>query len=60
MMRNNGHRGSFKINNYDKSALSMHIYDKHLEYFDQKLNNYEFGIVKHVTPSRLDRVEDSI
>ena len=37
----------------------MHIYEKHLSHFEKKLENYDFGIVKHVTPMQLDRVEDS-
>jgi hypothetical protein len=59
MMRNNGHRGNFKINSYDKSALSMHIHDKHPEAFDSKLSSYDFGIVKSVSPIQLNRTEDS-
>ena len=59
MMRNNGHRGNFKLNCYDKSALSMHIYDKHPEAFDSKLSSYDFGIVKSVSPIELNRTEDS-
>ena len=59
MSRNNGHRGNFKINNHDKSALSMHVYDKHPENFDKKLLNFDFGVVKSVSPMQLNRVEDS-
>ena len=58
MSRNNGHRDKFSIMKYDKSALSMHIYDKHLEHFENKLLNYDFGVVKHVNPTALDRAED--
>ena len=60
MTRNNGHRSSFSVqlDKYDKSALSMHIFDKHLENFTDKLNNYNFGVVKHVAPTSLDRTED--
>ena len=59
MKRNNGHRGKFKDKIYDQSALSMHIKDKHTELdFSNKLNNYSFGIVKHISPDKLDRCED--
>lgn len=58
MTRNNGHRGSYKLSAYDKSAFSMHTYDKHIECFDKKLDNYEFGVVKHVASCRLSRAED--
>ena len=57
MSRCNGHRDKFKLNKYDQSALSLHIYEKHVEYFGEKLNNFDFGIVKRVSPMQLDRVE---
>ena len=56
--RNNGHRSGFKITEKDKSALSMHVYDKHTDVFGDKLDSYEFGVVKHADPTNLDRVED--
>ena len=58
--RNNGHRDKFSIENetYRKSALSYHIYDKHIEHFDHKLYNYDIGIIKQVHPNSLDRAED--
>ena len=59
MSRCNGHRDKFKLNKYDQSALSLHIYEKHVEYFGEKLNNFDFGIVKRVSPMQLDRVEDN-
>ena len=58
MVRNNGHRDKFSLNKYDKSALSMHIYEKHVEYFGNKLNSYNFGVVKHMNAVKLDRIED--
>ena len=36
----------------------MHIYEKHLDVFQDKLNNYSFGVVKHVNANQLDRTED--
>ena len=30
-----------------------------MEFFENKLENYNFGIVKHAAASRLDRLEDS-
>ena len=58
--RFNGHRGCFKIPNakYNDSALSMHIYQDHLEEFGAKLGSYDLGIVKCVKPTRLNRIED--
>jgi hypothetical protein len=56
--RNNGHRDKFKLSQYDKSALSYHIFDKHPDSFPDKLLNYDFGVVKKVSPQNLDRVED--
>ncbi len=58
MSRCNGHRDKFKLVNEDKSALSHHIYENHLEKFDLKLENFNFGVVKKVCPRQLDRVED--
>ena len=57
-IRMNGHRQKFNVNLYDKSALSYHIYAEHLEFFGEKLNNYDIGIVRSVRPLDLDRVED--
>ena len=57
MVHNNGHRDCFKLDKVDKSALSMHIYEKHLEHFDKKLECFDFGVVKHVNLMKLDRVE---
>ena len=36
----------------------MHIFDKHPEHFDKKLLNFNFGVVKSVSPPNLDRAED--
>ena len=56
----NGHRGDFKVENsiFEKSALSMHVFNEHIDDFDKKLTNYDLGIIKSVKPSQLDRVED--
>ena len=58
--RMNGHRGDFKVENsiFEKSALSMHVFNEHIDDFDKKLTNYDLGIIKSVNPSQLDRVED--
>ena len=56
--RNNGHRACFNEELYKKSALSYHIWDKHKEHFDHKLNNFRVGIVKSTSPEGLDRAED--
>ena len=36
----------------------MHIMDKHAENFGDKLNSFDFGIIKSVDPLDLDRAED--
>ena len=55
-----GHRGKFKTSNfnYEKSALSMHIFNEHVSTFDEKLDNFEMGIIKQVKQCMLDRAED--
>ena len=60
MCRCNGHRDKFKLDRYEKSALSMHIMDKHPEHFNKKLDNFDFGIVKSVNPMDLNRAEDCL
>ena len=56
--RANGHRACFNIANYQKSALSYHIYNDHPQYINRKLSNYSMGIIKSVSPANLDREED--
>jgi hypothetical protein len=56
--RCNGHRSKFKLSEYDKSALSYHTYDKHVDKFTDKLLNYDIGVVKTSSPSSLERLED--
>ena len=58
MSRNNGHRDKFALSKYDKSALSLHVFENHFDQFGHKLNNFDFGIVKHVSAVKLDRMED--
>ena len=48
----------FKVSKVDQSALSNHTYEKHLEKFDLRLENFKFGVVRQVDPRHLDRVED--
>ena len=48
---------SFTESLYMKSALSYHIWDKHREHFQDKLDNFRAGIVKSVSSAELDRVE---
>ena len=36
----------------------MHIYENHLERFGDKLKNFDFGIVKSIRPTSLNRLED--
>ena len=56
--RTNGHRGRFNLNTYTKSALSCHMFKDHPENFDNKLQNYDLGIIKSTSPLDLDRCED--
>ena len=58
MKRFSGHRDKFKPLKYDQSAFSMHIFEQHPDFVNEKLNNFDFGIVKHVAPMQLDRSED--
>ena len=58
MSRCNGHRDKFKPDRFDQSALSWHIMDYHTEEFSSKLESFDFGVVKTVSPMDLDRVED--
>jgi hypothetical protein len=59
-LRFNGHRNCFKIENckYELSALSHHIFYKHLDHFPEKLKNFKFGIVRNSGPKTLNRLED--
>ena len=43
---------------FEKSALSMHSYTDQVLSFADKLNNYDFGIIKKVAPRNLDGAED--
>ena len=56
--RTSGHKGNFNLNYYKKSALSVHMFKDHPESFDNKLRNYELGIIKSASPLDLDRCED--
>ena len=44
--------------NYQKSALSYHIYNDHPQHISKKLSNYSMGIIKSVSADNLDRAED--
>ena len=56
--RANGHRACFTSENYQKSALSYHIYQDHPQYISKKLSNYSLGVIKSVSATHLDRAED--
>ena len=56
--RMSGHRSCFKSEKFENSALSYHVYTKHLEHFDKNLENFNLGIVKEVPPRLLDRSEN--
>ena len=62
-IRLNGHRNCFKFSVadskiFEKSALSLHVHNDHVWDFGNKLGNFNFGIIKQVRPSALDRAED--
>ena len=54
--RTNGHRAKFNTKYYTKSALSVHMFRDHPEFFDSEL---QFGGFKVYWPStvNLDRLE---
>ena len=58
-VRNRGHRYAFKTANseYEKSALSIHVYENHIDKFGNELQNFNFGIVMQTSPSNLDKWE---
>ena len=56
--RNNGHRAKFDYRDYSKSALSYHMFKDHPQHFDNKLRNYDLGVIKSTSPMNLDRCED--
>ena len=56
--RANGHRAKFNTKYYTKSALSVHMYKDHPQFFDNQLQNFKLGILKTTDPLNLDRCED--
>ena len=56
--RANGHRQRFNERDFDKSALSHHIFRDHPASLRRKLKNFYLGIIKEASPSDLDRLED--
>ena len=56
--RAGGHRACFNSRTYDKSALSLHIYEDHPLHIGKKLSNYKMGVIKTVSATNLDRAED--
>ena len=59
--RFNGHRSCFKLSSfeYEKSALSDHVFKEHIENFGDKLiGNFNAGIVGNAPPRNLERLED--
>ena len=56
--RANGNRACFDEHSYMKSALAFHIWDKHRDRFQNKLENFRGGVIKKVLPANLDRAED--
>ena len=56
--RSDGHKGRFNLKYYKESALSVHMFKDHPESFDNKLQNYELGIIKSASLLDLDRCED--
>ena len=56
--RASGHRACFNSRSYEKSALSLHIYEDHPLHIAEKLSNYTMGVIKTVSAANLDRTED--
>ena len=56
--RTGGHRAKFNYDTYSKSALSCHMFKDYPEQFDNKLLNYDLGVIKSTSPINLDRCED--
>ena len=59
-VRTNNHRFHFKTKNmeYKNSALANHVFEKHFEHFDQKLDNFDLGIIRSARARNLERCED--
>ena len=59
-IRLNNHRACFKLGSfkYEQSALSVHVFEKHVDTFPDKLENFNFGILTSSSPKDLDRRED--
>ena len=53
--RVNGHRACFKVEERNKSALSIHAYEHHSDSFT--IDNYKFAILKECNPRGLNREE---
>ena len=58
-IRNNNHRIHFSDGRPEKSALSQHIYKDHPGMEFKNTENFTLGILAHVNPLALSRVEDS-
>ena len=60
-IRMNGHRSKFTPSNYDKSALSMHIYTDHLNHVgnnpEDGLRNFTITLVESSSAKNLRRRE---
>ena len=56
--RANGHRSKFNNKAYTKSALSHHVFLDHPEHFNDKLLNFDLGVIKTTPAMNLDRAED--
>ena len=59
-IRFNGHRSGFKLDNFkfNDSALSHHVYNKHIDNFHDKLFNFDVGIIRMCSADLLNRLED--
>ena len=56
--RATGHRACFNPKSFEKSALSLHVYEDHPQHIAKKLSNYKMGVIKTVSAANLDRAED--
>ena len=53
--RTSGHRGCFNVNDYEKSAVSMHAMVDHK--MNCGMDNFNFAIIKRTHPLNLHREE---
>lgn len=56
--RMNNHRAGFKKGQHSKSALALHIFESHNDKLDDKLDNFNIGIILKCNRDSLNMHED--